>query len=126
MNMLRLANLVLEDGTRLQGSAVGAEAEVVFVLAFNTRITGFQEILADPEIADDTYLEPLTPEALEAILAQERPDATLPTAGGQTGLNLALALSENGVQEKYHERALADHIIHRRGGRICHPRHAPE
>ena len=42
MNMLRLANLVLEDGTRLQGSAVGAEADVVFVLAFNTSITGYR------------------------------------------------------------------------------------
>ena len=74
MNMLRLANLVLEDGTRLQGSAVGAEADVVFELVFNTSMTGYQAILTDPEIADATYIEPLTPEALEAILAQERPD----------------------------------------------------
>ena len=58
-------------------------------------------IMTDPEIADATYIEPLTPEALEAILAQERPDAMLSTVGGQTGLNLALALSENGVLEKY-------------------------
>ncbi|MBN2385729.1 MAG: carbamoyl-phosphate synthase large subunit [Anaerolineales bacterium] len=58
-------------------------------------------IMTDPEIADATYIEPLTPEALEAIIAQERPDAMLPTVGGQTGLNLALALSENGVLEKY-------------------------
>ena len=42
-----------------------------------------------------------TPEALEAIIAQEKPDAMLPTVGGQTGLNLALALSQNGVLEKY-------------------------
>ncbi|HVN14245.1 MAG TPA: carbamoyl-phosphate synthase large subunit, partial [Anaerolineales bacterium] len=58
-------------------------------------------IMTDPEIADATYIEPLTPEALETIIAQEKPDAMLPTVGGQTGLNLALALSENGVLEKY-------------------------
>ena len=58
-------------------------------------------IMTDPEIADATYIEPLTPEALEAIIAYEKPDAMLPTVGGQTGLNLALALSENGVLEKY-------------------------
>jgi carbamoyl-phosphate synthase large subunit len=58
-------------------------------------------IMTDPEIADATYIEPLTPESLEAIIAQEMPDAMLPTVGGQTGLNLALALSENGVLEKY-------------------------
>ncbi len=58
-------------------------------------------IMTDPGIADATYIEPLTPESLEAIIAQEEPDAMLPTVGGQTGLNLALALSENGVLEKY-------------------------
>ncbi|MBI5962628.1 MAG: carbamoyl-phosphate synthase large subunit [Chloroflexi bacterium] len=58
-------------------------------------------IMTDPEIADATYIEPLTPESLEAIIAQEKPDAMLPTVGGQTGLNLALALSENGVLERY-------------------------
>ena len=58
-------------------------------------------IMTDPEIADATYIEPLTVEALEAIIAQEKPDAMLPTVGGQTGLNLALALSEIGVLEKY-------------------------
>ncbi|HBD09858.1 MAG TPA: hypothetical protein DCZ69_16525, partial [Syntrophobacteraceae bacterium] len=44
-------------------------------------------IMTDPELADATYIEPTTPEALEAIIAQERPDAMLPTVGGQTGLN---------------------------------------
>lgn len=58
-------------------------------------------IMTDPQLVDATYIEPLTPEALEAIIAQERPDAMLPTVGGQTGLNLALALSQNGVLEKY-------------------------
>ncbi len=63
-------------------------------------------IMTDPDIADATYIEPLTPEALEAIIAQEHPDAMLPTVGGQTGLNLALALSENGVLEKYGVRLI--------------------
>ncbi len=58
-------------------------------------------IMTDPDIADATYVEPLTLDALEAIIAQERPDVMLPTVGGQTGLNLALQLSENGVLEKY-------------------------
>src|SRR5512138_3005382 len=58
-------------------------------------------IMTDPELADATYIEPLTPESLEAIIVQEKPDAMLPTVGGQTGLNLALTLSENGVLEKY-------------------------
>ena len=58
-------------------------------------------IMTDPELADATYIEPTTPDVLEAIIAQEHPDAMLPTVGGQTGLNLALALSENGVLEKY-------------------------
>src|SRR5512142_3457776 len=63
-------------------------------------------IMTDPEIADATYIEPLTPEALEAIIAQEKPDAMLPTVGGQTGLNQALALSQNGVLEKYGVRLI--------------------
>jgi carbamoyl-phosphate synthase large subunit len=58
-------------------------------------------IMTDPEIADATYIEPLSIEALEAIIAQEKPDAMLPVIGGQTGLNLALALSEHGILEKY-------------------------
>ncbi|NMB60318.1 MAG: carbamoyl-phosphate synthase large subunit, partial [Chloroflexi bacterium] len=58
-------------------------------------------IMTDPEIADATYIEPVTPEAMEAIIAQEKQDALLPVIGGQTGLNMALALSENGVLEKY-------------------------
>ena len=58
-------------------------------------------IMTDPEIADRTYVEPLTPQYIELIIAQERPDALLPTMGGQTALNLAMALTENGVLEKY-------------------------
>src|SRR3989338_3820883 len=58
-------------------------------------------IMTDPEIADRTYVEPITPEIVEKIIEKERPDALLPTIGGQTGLNIAVALAENGVLEKY-------------------------
>jgi carbamoyl-phosphate synthase large subunit len=57
-------------------------------------------IMTDPEYADRTYIEPLTPEALEAILERERPDALLPTVGGQTALNLAVELSKRGVLDR--------------------------
>src|SRR5246500_3890012 len=53
-------------------------------------------IMTDPELADATYVEPLTPEFLERIIEKERPDALLPTVGGQTGLNLALAVAGRG------------------------------
>lgn len=59
-------------------------------------------IMTDPEMADRTYVEPITPEAVEKIIVRERPDALLPTLGGQTGLNTAVALAESGVLEKYH------------------------
>jgi carbamoyl-phosphate synthase large subunit len=58
-------------------------------------------IMTDPEVADAVYLEPLTAASLEAIIARERPDALLPTLGGQTGLNLAVELSDNGTIERY-------------------------
>ncbi|BAY44657.1 carbamoyl phosphate synthase large subunit [Scytonema sp. HK-05] len=58
-------------------------------------------IMTDPEIADRTYIEPLTPELVEKVIAKERPDALLPTMGGQTALNIAVALAKNGVLEKY-------------------------
>ena len=58
-------------------------------------------IMTDPETADRTYLEPVTPEAVEKIIEKERPDAILPTLGGQTGLNTAVAVAERGVLEKY-------------------------
>ena len=57
--------------------------------------------MTDPEFADATYVEPLTPEFVEKVIAQERPDALLATLGGQTALNIAVALHENGVLEKY-------------------------
>ena len=58
-------------------------------------------IMTDPDTADRTYVEPLTPEVVERIIAAERPDALLPTLGGQTGLNLAVALAERGTLERY-------------------------
>src|SRR5436305_3045312 len=58
-------------------------------------------IMTDPELAHRTYIEPLTKEYLEEIIAKEKPDALLPTVGGQTALNLAVELSESGVLEKY-------------------------
>ncbi len=58
-------------------------------------------VMTDPEMADRTYIEPLTPEILRQIIERERPDAILPTMGGQTSLNLAVALAENGTLEKY-------------------------
>lgn len=58
-------------------------------------------IMTDPEMADRTYIEPLTPELVAKIIEQERPDAMLPTMGGQTALNLAVALSKDGTLERF-------------------------
>src|SRR5512139_685918 len=58
-------------------------------------------LMTDPELADATYIEPITPEIVERIIAKEKPDALLPTMGGQTALNTALTLNRTGVLEKY-------------------------
>src|SRR5436309_1680510 len=58
-------------------------------------------IMTDPEFADRTYVEPMTAEVLERIIAAERPEAVLPTIGGQTALNLAIEIAETGVLDKY-------------------------
>ena len=58
-------------------------------------------IMTDPEIADRTYIEPVTPEYVELVIAKERPDALLPTMGGQTALNCALDLADCGILDKY-------------------------
>lgn len=58
-------------------------------------------IMTDPEIADATYVEPITPDFVEKIIAKERPDALLPTLGGQTALNTAISLHESGTLDKY-------------------------
>src|SRR5438552_13287563 len=97
-------------------------------------------IMTDPEFADATYVEPITPEFLELVIARERPDALLPTLGGQTALNAAVALHDQGVLEKYgveligadidairrgEDRQLFKDIVARAGGetprsRVCH------
>src|SRR5215471_8606957 len=58
-------------------------------------------IMTDPELADATYVEPLTPEFIERIIEKERPGALLPTLGGQTGLNLAMELVRAGILERH-------------------------
>ncbi len=58
-------------------------------------------IMTDPQMADRTYIEPITPEVVEKIIARERPDAILPTLGGQTGLNVAVFLARDGVYDRY-------------------------
>jgi carbamoyl-phosphate synthase large subunit len=97
-------------------------------------------IMTDPEFADATYVEPITPEFVELVIARERPDALLPTLGGQTALNTAVALHESGVLEKYgveliganidairrgEDRQLFKDIVATAGGetprsRVCH------
>ena len=62
-------------------------------------------IMTDPEFADRTYVEPLTPDSVAAIIDRERPDALLPTLGGQTALNLAKALHDDGRAEEAGRRA---------------------
>ena len=57
-------------------------------------------IMTDPELADATYIEPITPAVVAAILEKERPDALLPTMGGQTALNTAMALADDGTLER--------------------------
>src|SRR5262249_10666136 len=63
-------------------------------------------IMTDPEFADRTYIEPLTPEIAERIIERERPDPLLPTLGGQTALNLAAALGRGGVLERHGVRLI--------------------
>jgi carbamoyl-phosphate synthase large subunit len=67
-------------------------------------------IMTDPEMADRTYVEPLTPDLVAAIIEKERPDAVLPTVGGQTALNLAVGLAERGVLEKYNVKLIGAQI----------------
>ncbi|MEA3468921.1 MAG: carbamoyl-phosphate synthase large subunit [Thermodesulfobacteriota bacterium] len=67
-------------------------------------------IMTDPELADCTYLEPITPEMLIKVIEKERPDALLPTLGGQTALNTAIKVAETGALEKYNVEMLAADI----------------
>ena len=67
-------------------------------------------IMTDPEIADQTYIEPLTVETVTAIIEKERPDAVLPTVGGQTGLNLTVELYEQGILDKFGVKMIGANI----------------
>jgi carbamoyl-phosphate synthase large subunit len=67
-------------------------------------------IMTDPELADRTYVEPITTEVLERIIARERPDALLPTLGGQTALNAAVALAKHGILKKYKVEVIGANI----------------
>src|SRR5271170_5029418 len=67
-------------------------------------------IMTDPEFADATYVEPITPEVLEKVIAIERPDAVLPTLGGQTALNAAVALHDSGVLRRYNVELIGANI----------------
>ena len=67
-------------------------------------------IMTDPQIADRTYIEPVTPEIVAKIIERERPDALLPTLGGQTALNIAVRLAEMGVLKKYKVETIGANI----------------
>ncbi len=67
-------------------------------------------IMTDPELADRTYIEPILPEVVEKIIAKERPDALLPTLGGQTALNVSVALAESGVLKKYNVEMIGANV----------------
>ena len=67
-------------------------------------------IMTDPDFADATYVEPITPQVIESIIAKERPDAILPTLGGQTALNAAMSLHELGILEKYNVELIGANI----------------
>ena len=73
-------------------------------------------IMTDPDFADATYVEPITPQVIEAIIAKERPDAILPTLGGQTALNAAMKLHELGVLEKYSVELIGANVAAIRAG----------
>ena len=73
-------------------------------------------IMTDPDFADATYVEPITPEVIEAIIAKERPNAILPTLGGQTALNAAMKLHELGVLEKYSVELIGANVAAIRAG----------
>jgi len=89
------------------------KAEGIRVILINSNPA---TIMTDPEFADATYIEPITVDFLEQVIAKERPDAILATLGGQTALNAAITLHENGILEKYQTRLIgADVAAIRRG-----------
>ena len=83
------------------------KAEGIRVILINSNPA---TIMTDPEFADATYVEPITTEIIEKILAKERPTAVLATLGGQTALNAAMGLYENGLLEKYNTRLIGADI----------------
>src|SRR5687767_6237150 len=92
------------SGTQACGALRSEGLEVVLVNSNPATI------MTDPEFSDATYVEPLTPEIVEAIIAKEKPDALLPTVGGQTALNLAVELHKRGVLEKYNVKLIGAQI----------------
>jgi len=74
-------------------------------------------IMTDPELADATYIEPITPDMVAKIIAKEKPDALLPTMGGQTALNCALKLEQMGVLKEHGVEMIGQGGRHREGGR---------
>ena len=89
------------------------KAEGIRVILINSNPA---TIMTDPELADATYIEPITLDFLEQVIAKERPDAILATLGGQTALNAAITLHENGILEKYQTKLIgADVAAIRRG-----------
>src|ERR1700721_4516245 len=73
-------------------------------------------VITAPDFADATYVEPITPEVLAKVIAKERPDALLPTLGGQTALNAAVALHQNGTLKKYNVELIGGDIDPIEGG----------
>src|SRR3989337_2541691 len=91
--------LVIGSGPIIIGQACGLlKAEGIRVVLVNSNPA---TIMTDPEFADATYIEPITAEYVEKVIAKERPDALLATLGGQTALNCAIDLDNAGVLEKY-------------------------
>src|SRR5690606_26384713 len=88
------------SGTQACKALRGAGFEVVLVNSNPATI------MTDPEVADRTYVEPLTAEAVAKVIERERPDALLPTLGGQTALNVAIALADSGVLERFGVRMI--------------------
>src|SRR2546422_8791599 len=78
-------------------------------------------IMTDPELADRTYIEPVTPEWVRRVIERERPDALLPTMGGQTALNVAMALVKDGTLERFG----VERSEERRVGKECRSRWSP-
>jgi carbamoyl-phosphate synthase large subunit len=90
------------DYSGTQGAKAIREEGIKVILVNSNPAT----IMTDPEVAHRTYVEPITPEALERVIAAERPDAILPTLGGQTALNAAIELEKQGILEKHGVRLL--------------------